>query len=378
MSLRVESVRTLEELDAHADAWNLLALNNSNQHPVLTHAWISAYLKTSMKPNMSWFCLFAFDGQKLVGVLLLLSRETRFFGRKCLLLHTPKTPHTKWVDFLFMRKYEKSVIQLFSDYLNDMRPRVIRVTMTQVVYKSPTIDLLKRGIRGFYPQFQPFGYESVIPVNGTFLNYKESLPSKLKGNLRRSNNALKKLGNYDVVVAGESSDARHELLQFVDIEKSGWKGKAETAIKFKHWEFFEQLVQNLSQKNWLRWYYLESDKKRIAGYLTIPFGRSIVILKTGYNEEYRTLSPGAVLTEKMIEHIFASGEYEVINFLTDYNWLLRWNVEQNQYYRIVIGLNNWLSLLSTRIPYFFFDKTPLVQKLLHFRFRSILKNSKDA
>jgi len=373
MDLRIESARTLDELDKYADSWDLLALHAPRQHPVLTHAWISAYLKTSLPSGESWFCLFAFDGQELVGVLLLLSKETRFFGRKCLRLHTPKHPHTKWLDFLIKEKYENRVIQLFADYLNNLRPRVIRLTMNQVVCNSPTIGILKKGVRGLHPEFQPRGYESVIPVKGSFMNFKEGLPNKLKGNLRRSNNSLKKLGDYNVIVIGKNSDAREELLSFSEIEKSGWKGRAGTAITYKFWDFFEQLVQNMDKKNWLKWYFLESVNKRIAGYMVIPFGRSAIILKTSYDEEYRTLSPGAVLTEKMIEHIFSTGDYDVISFLTDFNWLLRWNVEQNQYYRIIIGFDNWLSVLSTRILYNIDEKIPVVKKMMLFPYRSILK-----
>jgi len=62
----------------------------------------------------------------------------------------------------------------------------------------------------------------------------------------------------------------------------------------------------------------------------------------------------------------------VINFLTDYKWLLRWNVEQNQYYRIVIGFDNRFSLFSTRIIHSVYEKIPLVKKLRQDSFRPVL------
>lgn len=372
MGLRIESESTLDGLEKYADAWDLLALNNARQHPVLTHAWVSANLKTCVPPGESWFCLFAFDSQELVGVLPLISKETRFLGRRYLLLQTPIF-HTHWVDFLAKETYENKVIQLFADYLNDLRPRVIRLIMRYVVNSSPTTGILKKGIHGFHPIFKPCGFESIIPVKGTFTDYKNGLSNKLKGNLRRSNNSLKKIGDSKVIITGKNSDAQEELLRFAEIEKSGWKGREGTAIKYRNWEFFEQLVQNMDQKNWLQWFFLEAENKRIAGYMVMPFGRSAIILKTSYHDEYRTLSPGAVLTEKMIEHIFSTGEYDTINFLTDFKWLLRWNVQQNQYYRIIIGFDNWPSLLSTRIRYKIYENIPLVKKLIHFFRRSLFK-----
>ncbi len=46
--LRLEPIRSFDGLDKYADSSNLLALNAPQQHPVLTHSWISAYLKTSL------------------------------------------------------------------------------------------------------------------------------------------------------------------------------------------------------------------------------------------------------------------------------------------------------------------------------------------
>jgi len=375
MGLRIESESTLDGLEKYADAWDLLAFNDARQHPVLTHAWISASLKTCVPSGESWFCLFALDSQVLVGVLPLISKETKLFGKRCLLLRTTVSP-TRWVDFLVKETYHDRVVQLFADYLNDLRPKVIRLTMNQVVCHSPTIGIFKKGVRGCHSLFQPSGYESVISVKGSFIDYKKGLSNKLKGNLRRSNNSLKKLGDSKVIITGKNSDNREELLRFAEIEKSGWKGRAGTAIKYKNWEFYEQLVQNMDQKNWLQWYFLESENKKIAGYMVIPFGRSVFFFKTSYHEEYRTLSPGAVLTEKLVEYFFSREEYDTINFLTDFNWLLRWNVEQNQYYRITIGFDNWPSLLSTRIRYKIYEKIPMVKKLIHFFRRSIFKIDK--
>lgn len=369
--LRLESARTFNEIDKYADAWNLLALNAPQQHPVLTHSWISAYLKSSLKEGESWFCIFAFDNYELVGILPLLVRESRFLGNKYLLLSTPNYPHTRWVDFLFKEKYGGRVVQLFASYLNGLRPRIIRLTMSHVLCNSPTFDILAEGIHGIYSYSYPNGYASIIPVEGSFNDYKKRLSKKLTGNLRRSNNSLKKLENYSVIVIEDGKDALEDLLSFASIEQSGWKGKNGTAIKYKFWKFFEELVQNMGKNGWLEWYFLETENKRIAGYLTIPFGRSAFILKTGYNEEYRFLSPGSFLTEKLIEHIFSTGKYDVINFFTDFEWLLRWNVERKPYYRLVIAFNNPLSFFSTRLPYIFYSKFTLVRSIRISLYRAI-------
>ncbi len=369
--LRLESARTFDEINEHADAWNTLALNAPQQHPVLTHAWISAFLKSCVKEGESWFCLFAFDNNELVGVLPLMVRERRFLGNKYLLLYTPNPPHTKWVDFLFKKEYGKRVVQSFASYLNGLRPRVIKLIMKQIQHSSPTFGIFKEGVYGMYSFSYPNGYESMIPVHGSFIDYKKKLSKKLNRNLRRSNNLLKKPCNHSEIIIKDGRNAREDLMSFAEIEGSGWKGQEGTGIKDKFWRFFEELVHNLGNKGWLEWYFLENDNRKIAGYLTIPFGTSTFILKTGYDEEFRSLSPGSVLTEKMIELIFSTGKYDVINFFTDYKWLLRWNVKRKPYYFVVFAFNNPISFIFTRLPYAIYSKIPLVRRLKTFLSRFI-------
>ncbi len=376
--LKVELVNSFEQLDKYADSWDLLALNAQRQHPVMSHAWITAYFRTMVKKDESWFCLFAFDNDDLVGVLPLLTKEYKLFWNKYLLLRTPNDAHTMAVDFLFKEKYGKKAIQLFADYLNNMRPKVIRLTMNQISYNSTTFGILAGGIHGIYSCYYPNKFVSIIPVEGSFQDYKKRLSKKLIGNLRRSGNSLKELGNFSVTAINDGSDARENLLSFAGIEKSGWKGKKGATIKYNFWSFFEELVHNMVKREWLEWYFLNVDNKRIAGYLTISFGRSAFIYKTGYDEEYRSHSPGSVLTEKMIENIFSTGKYDVINFFTDYEWLLRWNVKQKPYYKLVIAFNNPLSFFSTRLRFTIYSRFPFVRRLKTFlsRFTLMLRGNK--
>lgn len=363
IGLRVESARTFDELDKHADAWNTLALNAPQQHPVLTHAWISAYLKTSIPASESWFCLFAFDNDDLVGVLPLLAREYKLLWNKYLSLRTPNDPHTMSVDFLFKGNYGQSVIQLFASYLNILRPKVMRLSMKITAYNSATIGILKKGIHGIYSSYYPNGNVDTISVEGSFQDYKNKLSKKFIGNLRRSNNSLKKSGGFAFTVNNKGSEAHKNLLTFAIMEQSGWKGKMGSAILDKSWKFFEQLVSNIEKNGWLKWFFLKTENKIIAGWLAIPFGRSCFIFKTCYDEAYARYKPGSVLTEKMIEHIFSTGKYDIINFFTDYEWHLNWNVERRSYYLLFIAFNNPVSFFITHIPYSIYSKFSLVRRL---------------
>ena len=60
---------TFDALDAHAAAWDALAERAPQGLPMLSHAWVRSVLETLLETNESWACVFAHDGDALVGVL---------------------------------------------------------------------------------------------------------------------------------------------------------------------------------------------------------------------------------------------------------------------------------------------------------------------
>ena len=67
--LRIEIVRTIGNLESKSVAWNELALKAPQQLPMLSHAWVASYFEHRLAARESWFCIFAYDDDNLVGVL---------------------------------------------------------------------------------------------------------------------------------------------------------------------------------------------------------------------------------------------------------------------------------------------------------------------
>jgi hypothetical protein len=361
-NLRVVIVCSLNKIEEYAESWDMLAVNAKQQHPVMTHAWISAYLKTCMEDGESWFCLFAFENDDLVGVLPLLVREHSFLRKKYLMLRTPGDKHTQSVDFLFKEKYGNQVIKLFINYLGSINPKVIRLQMGRIAYNSETLKIIKN-FCGLSASSYPYRNASIIRIEGSFSDFRNTLSKKFIGNIRRSNNSLRKFGNISFAVINDGKESLESFEKFTTMEKSGWKGKKGSSIKDKYWCFFDELIRNLAKRKWLEWYFLKAGSQNLAAYMTIPFGRTTYIFKTCFNEDFRNHSPGVVLTDKMLEYIFATGKYNEINFLSEFKWLLRWKMDLKPYYIITISFKNPVSFLSTRIPYLLYTKLPSVRKM---------------
>jgi hypothetical protein len=363
-NLQIKEVSDFIQLGKYSDSWNMLAIKSSQQNPTLSYPWISAYLKTCIVPGESWFCIFAFENNTLVGVLPLIRNEYRLIVKKYWNLRTPGDDNTVSGDILFDDNYGEQVIQLFFNYLNELRPKAIKLKF-RVKFNSETYKILQNHLPGINAScYFPDLVTSIISVDGPFSSFKNKLPRKFISNIRRANNSLIKLGNISFIVIKGNKNFEENLEIFTALERSGWKGRRGSSIKDKYWEFYNKLVHNMAENGWIEWYFLKLGEQYLAGYFAIPFGRTIYLYKTGYNEEFSRHSPGVILTEKMLEHIFSTAKYDTIDFISEYNWIKRWTIVTQPYYVITIPFKNKASFFLTQLPYYLYSRLSIVRRVV--------------
>lgn len=90
--------------------------------------------------------------------------------------------------------------------------------------------------------------------------------------------------------AGESSAVN----AFLDLERSGWKGRAGTAMSSKpsHGRFFAESCERYATLNRLQLLTLESDRETVAMKVNLVAGDGIFCFKIAYDERYAAFSPG--------------------------------------------------------------------------------------
>src|SRR5262249_11818964 len=98
--LRIEVVRDPEALARYADAWDRLALEAPQRLPMLSHAWVSSYFEHLLEPNETWCCVFAYEGDELVGVLPVVAAPHPLFGSSQPRLRTVLGSHSHLGDVL--------------------------------------------------------------------------------------------------------------------------------------------------------------------------------------------------------------------------------------------------------------------------------------
>ncbi len=123
------------------------------------------------------------------------------------------------------------------------------------------------------------------------------LDGKRLRELRRTRRRLEERGRVEFKVVDGPHDARHWIPHFLDIEASGWKGEAGTALACRRNEraFFEQMTCHAAAEGNVLVYSLELDGAPVAMSVNYRAGGKVWCFKTAFRGELARYSPGALL-----------------------------------------------------------------------------------
>src|SRR5687767_11061355 len=172
--VRVHEARTLEELAAHADAWDDLAFAAPEQLPMLSHAWVASFLEADMQASRDWRCLFAYAQGQLVGVLPVVRVGGRLPGVR---FQGTYGDHTRSGYALVRSGCESAALSAMSAALRAEEPRYLRLRFSGIREGS---DLFSAGdLEGARATtMRPPGWRrtgSILPTVGAFDDYERDL-----------------------------------------------------------------------------------------------------------------------------------------------------------------------------------------------------------
>ena len=346
--LRVDVVSDLDMLATHAEAWDVLAARSSQQLPMMSHAWASAWLRHLLKPGEEWRCLLAYDGKNLVGVLPLVVPPA---GR-CGLRLGPIRLHDSWVSGsadVLLAEGEGAVpaLRALLSALDLAVPGYTSLYLSGIREGSPTLPALYATRSERIADDEVHNSACLLPIQGTYESYYQRLGSKHRKNLRQARNRLQQQGDHDSVFLTGKEVSQDTLEAFARIEASGWKGREGTAILNRPgvMAYCADLCRNLAQRGWLEWHFLRVGDRNIAATLAIRCGTNLVMAKVAYDEAFARCSPLWVLLEDTAQRMFNDGNTRQLDLLSNYDYMHGWNFQVVPYHRVWIYPKRPLSLL---------------------------------
>jgi len=184
------------------------------------------------------------------------------------------------------------------------------LTLSGVPATDPSVAALRgqTGARGRLVLTEEWQSSPVTDTSGDFGAYRD----RMKGGWREIERRRRKLQREHQVsfeLVTPARDLEEELRRGFEVEASGWKGKAGTAIASEPAtaKFYRSLAGYLHARGELRLSYLIADDRFLAFDFAVAQNGRYYLLKTGYDEEFRRLAPGLVLRLCVVQRCFELG-----------------------------------------------------------------------
>lgn len=165
-----------------------------------------------------------------------------------------------------------------------------------------------------------------LPLEGDWDGYLRERSRNLRQGIKRKRRRAAEQGDlrFEIGDGGERLEALLE--EGFRVEESGWKGEAGTAINadLATRRFYEGIARWAAARENLRLSFLRLDGRAIAFSFCLEADSRLYLLKTGYDEEYRSLGPGTLLASYELERAFADNlsSYEFGG--GEEGWKLQW------------------------------------------------------
>jgi CelD/BcsL family acetyltransferase involved in cellulose biosynthesis len=282
--------------DGLADPWDELV--GDGWTPFDTHRWYRA-----------WWAAFgqrgdvaietAWQGNRLAAVLPLRSRR----GGRLAAMANEHTPLYRPVG------REPAAAEALVRHVlagNEVGVELFAVPETDPVVGS-TSDSARTGNRNEVVERQHVS--PIVETVGTFDSWRKLTKPNWHSNIPRLARKLQREHDAEFSIVQTPSDLTGELDLGFRVEASGWKGEQETAIQSSPQTeaFYRDVAKAFDDRGQVRLSRIMLADGCAAFDLCLLAGRRLYLLKTGFDERFRKLSPGLVLRLATIERCFELG-----------------------------------------------------------------------
>jgi CelD/BcsL family acetyltransferase involved in cellulose biosynthesis len=341
--VKVVTAHEFPDLSSHRAAWDRLAWDAPQRVPTILPAWVESSLRHGLRPSERWFCVFAYRGDLLVGVLPVIVTPQLLLGSARPRLRTIYDGVTTFTgDIPLSRDRSGAVLDALLSEARRQVPGHTGVAFRSVRQSSPLWEALNQSIHGYVVRPGEEVSYSRVDLAGW---HESLLSSNLRRNLKRYRVRLEGKGQVEVRIEparpGESL-----LTEFLALEAAGWKGRAGTAILQRPRElaFYTDLINTLREQGRLEWQTVRVGGRLIAAGFGVRCGDALVLPKIAYDEEFADYSPGSLLTHAVMVDASARNLCE-INHLSRADWHGYWQMDKDRYSDVLLVRSAMLPLV---------------------------------
>lgn len=177
-----------------------------------------------------------------------------------------------------------------------------------------------------------------VEIADDFDTYWNARGKNLRANMRKQRNKLAASG---VALGMETLDQHGEIASAIEqygmLESAGWKAGQGTAVSLDNEQgrFYRAVLELASLRGEARVYQYKFDEKVVAMNLCLVRRDTLVILKTTFDESFKTLSPAFLLSEDQLKSLFKEGQIQRLEYFGRMmEWHTRWTDKQRTIYHL--------------------------------------------
>jgi CelD/BcsL family acetyltransferase involved in cellulose biosynthesis len=278
------TVSESDTFDALGRDWTNLLSKSSSNTIFLTAEWQKTWWKIAGEGEL--VLLFVHAGSELIGVapLIRIDHRWEFAGG---------AEVADFLDVIAMPSHSQDVACAVLDYLcrrggtvelRNLRPGSVGAT-------AVLAEARRRGLRVEVDQEDVSPKVDLPPDWDTYL---QTLTKKDRHELRRKLRRLHSAGDIRHYVARDPATRQVDVDDFLRLHRLSADEKA--AFMTPRMEaFFRGLVDEFAPRDWLRLYFLEVDRVRVASVILFDYDGNFLLYNSGYNPAYAHLSVGLLL-----------------------------------------------------------------------------------
>lgn len=317
--------------------WNELFNNLTTPTYSQSIIWHKAYLKY-LAPDVDkcfYFCIYKHD--TLIAIFPLEQVQRKFYIASITILSFPSNNHFGINSVITDQKENTQNIFQFLYQSLKMQKNIA----WDVIYLNKAIENSQASLCKIDNQKLCLQKTStvcdILPIQ-TYKRTYSKFSRRLKRNLKKGKEIISNSYKIEYKSTRNEDELDAYFTKFLDIEASGWKGinGEGTAIKLhKNLSgFYLDILHGFAKTGNMEINLLSVNGKYIAAQYAIILEPTVFLIKIGYDEGNRNLSPGNLLLEHELQEYAKEEKLKILNLISDAGWHKEWKPTRLPSYKI--------------------------------------------
>jgi CelD/BcsL family acetyltransferase involved in cellulose biosynthesis len=305
----VEWIESTGRFASLEPSWNDLSAGRSR--PFDCHQWFAAWWKAFGDGARMSICVEWRDGE--LAALLPLMRPTNGTLAAMANVHTPV--------FRPLYRDEEALRAVAGEALRD---GASTFEVPAIPSQDPALSALEAEAAEVkrLTLLEPQHVSPIVDTSGDPEEWRAGSKPRWGAPLERFRRKMGRDYEAEFAVVVPPEDLERELREGFEVEASGWKGQAGTAIlsRPETTAFYTDIARAFHERDELRLSRIVLDGQLVAFDLCLLHGGRLYLLKTGFDERFRKLAPGLVMRLSVVERCFELGieAHELLGDDTDW------------------------------------------------------------